>query len=228
VSKLLTALTVLIAVEEGSVSLDDSVGPPGATLADLLAHTSGLALDGEVISRPQARRVYSNAGVELAAAHVESHTGMRFADYFTEAVVAPLDLTSMVLSGSPASGMVASVRDLLRVGEELRCPTLVSGETHQRMVTPYLPDLAGVVPGFGKQAPCPWGLGAEIRGHKSPHWTGHTNSSETFGHFGRSGTMLWVDPIADVVLVALTDREFDAWAAEAWPRLSDAVLADTR
>jgi hypothetical protein len=25
--------------------------------------------------------------------------------------------------------------------------------------------------------------------------------------------------------VALTDRAFDAWAAQAWPRLSDAVLA---
>ena len=40
-----------------------------------------------------------------------------------------------------------------------------------------------------------------------------------------AGTFLWVDPEVDLACVVLSDREFDDWALEAWPRLSDAVLA---
>jgi CubicO group peptidase (beta-lactamase class C family) len=81
------------------------------------------------------------------------------------------------------------------------------------------------VPGYGAQDPNDWGLGVEIRGHKTPHWTGTANSPGTYGHFGQSGTMAWVDPVANVGLVALTDRDFGPWAKDAWPALSDAVLA---
>ena len=38
--------------------------------------------------------------------------------------------------------------------------------------------------------------------------------------------MLWIDPDAQLGLVALTDRNFGPWAAEAWPVLADAVLAE--
>ncbi len=54
---------------------------------------------------------------------------------------------------------------------------------------------------------------------------GRRNSPATFGHFGRSGTFLWVDPVAGLGVGCLTDRPFGAWAGEAWPALSDAVLA---
>jgi len=37
--------------------------------------------------------------------------------------------------------------------------------------------------------------------------------------------MLWVDPDARIALIALADRPFGEWAAQAWPRLADAVLA---
>ena len=53
---------------------------------------------------------------------------------------------------------------------------------------------------------------------------GH-NTPETFGHFGGAGTFLWVDPVANVALVVLTDREFGPWALEVWPVLSDEVLS---
>jgi CubicO group peptidase (beta-lactamase class C family) len=92
------------------------------------------------------------------------------------------------------------------------------------MATPQFPELDGVLPGYGPRHPNPWGLGPEIRGEKSPHWTGTRNSPRTFGHFGRAGTFVWVDPDAGLTLVALTDRDFGAWAADWWPRLSDAVL----
>jgi CubicO group peptidase (beta-lactamase class C family) len=85
-----------------------------------------------------------------------------------------------------------------------------------------------VLPGFGRQEPNPWGLGPEVRGAKSPHWTGSANSVRTFGHFGRAGTFCWLDPDAGITLVVLTDREFGDWAKSAWPELSDAVLAAGR
>ena len=91
------------------------------------------------------------------------------------------------------------------------------------------PTLAGLVPGIGRFDPCPWGLGSELRGTKQPHWTGTHNSPDTFGHFGAAGTLLWVDPGARVACIALTDRRFDDWSAEAlqyWPQLADAVLAE--
>jgi CubicO group peptidase (beta-lactamase class C family) len=51
-------------------------------------------------------------------------------------------------------------------------------------------------------------------------------SPRTFGHFGGSGTFLWVDPEVGLACACLTDLEFGDWAKEAWPRLSDAVLKE--
>jgi CubicO group peptidase (beta-lactamase class C family) len=86
--------------------------------------------------------------------------------------------------------------------------------------------LSGVLPGFGRWDPNDWGLGFELKDAKQPHWTGSRNSPRTFGHFGGSGTFLWVDPELDAALMCLSDREFDDWALEAWPVLSDAVIAE--
>jgi hypothetical protein len=36
--------------------------------------------------------------------------------------------------------------------------------------------------------------------------------------------MFWIDPAFGIGLVVLTDRDFDQWAKDAWPALSDAVL----
>ena len=55
---------------------------------------------------------------------------------------------------------------------------------------------------------------------------GSTTSARAFGHFGGSGTFLWVDPAAGIACAALTTREFGEWAKDAWPRLSEAVLAE--
>jgi CubicO group peptidase (beta-lactamase class C family) len=97
-----------------------------------------------------------------------------------------------------------------------------------RATTVAFPGLDGVLPGFGRQRPNDWGLGFEIRDGKTPHWTGSTNSPATFGHFGRSGTFLWVDPAAGLACACVTDRDFGPWAAEAWPVLSDAVIEGFR
>ncbi len=232
VTKALFSLAVLIAVEEGSLSLDQPAGPPGSTVRHLLAHASGLGPDvtetGELrfVTKPGRRRIYSNAGFVVLGQLVTECTGIDHRQYFHEAVVEPLGLSRTVLHGSPASEATSTVADLLVVVAELLNPTLIDATTLAEATSAQFPDLAGVLPGFGRQEPNPWGLGFELRGHKHPHWTGVENSPETFGHFGRSGTMLWVDPVAGMGCVALADRDFGPWAVRAWPTFSDNVLRD--
>jgi CubicO group peptidase (beta-lactamase class C family) len=216
----------MVAVEEGIVSLQDPVGPPGSTLSHVLAHASGLPFEGDrPVAPPAQRRVYSNRGIELAAAHLENAAGMPFAEYLSAGVLEPLSMGKTVLHGSPAHGARGPLSDLLALAGELLAPNLVSPATLRTTTSVAWPGLAGVLPGFGRQDPCDWGLGPEIRGHKTPHWTGDTNSPETFGHFGQSGSFLWVDPVAGLALAGLSSTDFGPWAKDAWPALSDAVLA---
>ena len=84
----------------------------------------------------------------------------------------------------------------------------------------------GILPDFGRYEPLDWGLGVELKGEKEGHWSGTLTSPRTYGHFGGSGTFLWVDPDRGVACAALTTRPFGDWAKEAWPRLSDAVVRD--
>jgi CubicO group peptidase (beta-lactamase class C family) len=228
VTKLVTALAALIAAEEGVVDLDEPAGPPGSTVQHLLAHASGLSFDpGPPIAKPGQRRIYSNAGFEVLAEGIAEAAEMPFEEYLRLAVFEPLELGAG-LRGSPASGIEGSLDDLAALGRELLAPSLVAPETLREATAVAFPGLVGVLPGFGRMEPNDWGLGFELRDAKEPHWTGARNSPATFGHFGRSGTFLWVDPEAGLALACLTDRDFGDWAKEAWPRLSDAVLAEAQ
>jgi CubicO group peptidase (beta-lactamase class C family) len=226
ITKLLSGLALLVALEEGTVDLDEPAGPPGSTLRHLLSHASGLPPDeGAPLMPPGRRRIYSNYGIELAAELVAERSGLPFAEYFRAAVVEPLALGG-ALHGSPAWGYRGSLDDLLKLGRELLAPTLVARETLDDATSVQLPGLAGVLPGFGRMEPNDWGLTFELRDHKSPHWTSVQNSPRTFGHFGAAGTFLWVDPDLGAACGVLTDKEFGPWATDAWPALSDAVVAE--
>ncbi|GAA3532000.1 serine hydrolase domain-containing protein [Amycolatopsis ultiminotia] len=227
VTKLLTAYTAHIAIEEGVLELDTPAGPEGSTVRHLLAHTSGLAFDAhKAMATPGTRRLYSNAGFEELADALTEHSGIAFADYQREALLEPLGMTATVLAGSPAAGATSTVDDLLRFAAELQAPKLLAPQTLNAATEVAFPGRTGVLPGFGHQKPNDWGLGFELRDHKSPHWTGANSSPRTFGHFGQSGTFLWVDPDAGFACVAMADRSFGPWAAEVWPPFTDAVLAE--
>jgi CubicO group peptidase (beta-lactamase class C family) len=230
ISKPMAAWAMLVAVEEGIVSLDQPVGQPGCTLRHLLAHAGGYGFDGDdAIARPETTRMYSNTGFSLAAQAVEDAAGIAFADYLDESVFVPLGMTSSVLRGSAAHGVRSNLDDTCRFVAEVMRPTLIHESTAADAERIHYPSLAGIVPGVGRYEQCPWGLGFEVRGMKEPHWTGTTNSPRTFGHFGGSGTMFWIDPDRDLGLIALADLEFDRWAdvaLAAWPALSDAVIAE--
>jgi CubicO group peptidase (beta-lactamase class C family) len=230
VSKVIAAIAVQVAIEEGTVGLDDPAGPEGSTVCHLLAHASGLAPDGDAqpLGEPGRRRIYSNTGFEVLAEHVAGATGMPFPEYVRLALVEPLGLTRTDVSGSAAHGYHSSVQDLSALLRAVIGGELLAETTVEAMTTPAFPDLAGVLPGYGKQDPNPWGLGVEIRGDKSPHWTAPANSPRTWGHFGQSGTFVWYDPDPGLGLVVLTDRDFAQWAMDAWPELATAVLEDHR
>jgi CubicO group peptidase (beta-lactamase class C family) len=230
VTKPLVARAVQVAVEEGVVDLDTPAGPRGSTVRQLLAHASGLSMQSaKTTAEPGKRRVYSNYGFGVLAETVQQASDIEFAQYLAEAIFEPLGMESSALVGGAAAagyGAESTVADLAAFAVDLLRPELVSPQLHAEAITVQFPGLDGVLPGFGVQRPNDWGLGFEIRDGKSPHWTGSSNSGETFGHFGQSGTFIWVDPAVDLALVVLTDRDFDEWTHQLWPAVSDGVLRE--
>jgi CubicO group peptidase (beta-lactamase class C family) len=228
VTKLLTGLAVLVAVEEGTVDLDEPAGPEGATLRHLLSHAAGLPPDdGPPLMPPERRRIYSNYGIELAASLVAERAVMPYDEYFRSAVAEPLSLQG-ALAGSPAWGFRGPLTDLLALGQELLAPSLVAPETLAEATTVQFPGLDGVLPSWGRMEPNDWGLAFELRDAKSPHWTSSNSSPRTFGHFGAAGTFLWVDPDLGAACGVLTDKEFGDWAIAAWPTFNEAVVQELR
>ena len=225
ITKLATGLAVLAAVDERLIGLDEPAGPPGSTVRHLLAHASGLSFDGMTIAAPGTRRIYSNAGFDVLGTLVAERSKQPFIDVLTARVLAPLGMHAMTLDGQPSSGLHGPLPDLAALARELLRPTLVSAETMALATTVAFPGLKGLLPGVGTFDPLDWGLAFELRDAKIPHWTGTANSAATFGHFGGSGTFLWVDPAIDRALVCLTDREYGPWALDAWPAFSDSVIS---
>ena len=225
VTKLVTAWTVLIAADRGLLELDEAAGPPGATVRHLLAHASGLPFEGDaVLAAPGRRRIYSNRAYDLLGALVAERAGLPFERVLGSWVLEPLGMEATWLLGRPSEGLHGTIGDLTAFASELLRPTLVTPPAARTATAVAFPGLVGVVPGVGRFEPCDWGLGPELHAGKAPHWMGERNSPAAFGHFGGAGAFLWVDPVADVVLTVMTDRDFGPWALAAWPALSDAVL----
>jgi CubicO group peptidase (beta-lactamase class C family) len=224
ITKPVTALAALVAAEEGTIDLDEPAGPPGSTMRHLLAHASGLPFnEGAPIAKPGTRRIYSNTGFEVAAERIAANAEMPFAEYLSKAVLNPLAMQA-VLRGSPAAGLHGTLEDLVSLARELLSPTLIAPETFAEATSVQFPGLAGVIPDLGRFDPNDWGLGFELKDGKQPHFSGTLTSPRTFGHWGGSGTFIWVDPERSLALATLTDLDFGDWAKEAWPPFSDAVV----
>ena len=224
VTKLFTAYAVLMATQDGEFELETPAGPEGATIRHLLAHTSGLPFEGRMaISPPGARRIYSNSGFDLLGEVISDSTSHEYADYLKIQVLDPLGITAELV-GRPSEGLSGDLTGMIAFAGELLSPTLVDPTLFSTATTVAFPGLGGVLPGIGPYQPLDWGLGFELRDGKEPHWTGNTNSPATFGHFGGSGSFLWVDPTHKLAMCGLSGRQFDEWAMTAWPALADAVI----
>jgi len=228
-TKPLAAYAALIAVQNGHLHLDEPVdgldGLDGVTVRHLFAHASGLPPDPDGRpTAPERRRIYSNHGYDVLGELVAERVGSSFADHLDLEVLRPLGMTDTRLEGSPAHAAQGTVADLLRFARELLAPQLLDEDLHWQATSVAFPGLDGVVPGYGRHTPNDWGLGFELKADKDPHWTGDRVSPRTFGHFGRSGSYLWVDPELDLASVSLADQDFGDWAVAGWPALSDAIV----
>lgn len=229
VTKLSTAWSVLVAVDQGLLSLDDPAVPEGATVRHLLAHASGLPYDSrDAQVAPAKRRIYSNAGFEILGDLLEKLSGMPIERWIACSVFDPLGMKSAELKGSPAWGATACVTDLLLLGREILDPHLVSSDLAADALSVHFPELAGVVPGYGRHTPCPWGLGCEIKGHKSPHWMGASFPERSVGHFGVSGSFLWVDRDHDATCAFVGAEAFGPWHKNTWSLLNEELHALVR
>ena len=224
VTKPVVAMGIMLAVEEGAVELDQPAGPEGSTLRHLLSHASGVDFDSRQAKRPVGdRRIYSSAGYEWAAEIVSEAAGMPFEEYLDEGLLKPLGMNSTRLEGSAGHGLISSVDDLVKFASEVLDPQIIHPDTLAEMRTIQFPDLRGIVPGYGMHRPCPWGLGFEIHGEKNPHWMGANMPADAAGHFGMSGTYLWV--AGDYAMVALADRDFGEWAKPLWQETNEEIWA---
>ena len=242
VTKLMTSLAALAAVESGRIDLDQPVpeagGPEDVTLRHLLAHAGGFPFEPPGRPRPPGqRRIYSNVGFRLAAEAVADAAGTTFAAWLSSSVLDPLDMSSTGLvdrrgiDGDPAAGAASTLDDLVRLARCLldRGAPVVGPDLFAEATTVQFPGLAGLVPGVGRFDPCDWGLGFELHDGKRPHWMGDRRSPSAFGHFGATGCFLWVDPDAGLAAAAVTDRSFDdgKWGMATWPAWSDRLPVAT-
>lgn len=226
VTKTIGAWAALVAIDQGKISLTDTAGPQGSTVHHLLAHTSGVAFDeGDPIAEPGARRIYSNYGFDLLADAVSKAVGMPIGEWVQTTVLDPLGMEETTIPGSIAHSGLSTLDSLARFAVELIEPTLISQTLADDARAPQFDGLAGILPGFGRQDNNLWGLGLEIRGEKTPHWTGSHFSARTFGHFGQSGSFLWVDPEIGRAGLFLGDRAFNKEHAQVWPELTNQMRA---
>ena len=174
-------------------------------------------------ARPGERRIYSNVGYEALAEHIAQRAETPFADSLASGVLQPLGMQAE-LRGSPAADLHGSLDDLVRVRARAPAPDPRrggdSGGGDDGAVLRPRGRAAGLRP--LRSEPLGPRLRAARRQVTALDRAG--KSPRTFGHFGGSGTFLWVDPERGLALGVLTDLEFGDWAKEAWPRLSDAVL----
>jgi len=121
VTKVYTAALTLDLADDGILSLDeplttyvaDAANADGATLRQLLLHTSGIASDDPAlpaVCRPGTCQSYSNSGYEYLGAAIESAAGTDYARALHDRILTPLGLESTfvprqeAIDGEPAMG----------------------------------------------------------------------------------------------------------------------------
>ena len=215
VSKMAVALAMCVEVDWDMHKITENFGPRGATLSNLLSHSSGLGLEEDDPVVPVAsKRVYSNYGIDRAVEVVVKDNAA--GQWLEDRVFRGFGMEHTRLEGRPSSGVVGSTQDLARLGVAWLRPDGIATPTRDRFIKTFLPDLDGIVPGFGRFSPCPWGLGPEVRGDKQ-HWMGDWPAS-SFGHFGQSGALMLLNADEHIGVVATSTESFGPWAVELWPR----------
>ncbi|CAN5629834.1 serine hydrolase domain-containing protein [soil metagenome] len=131
----------------------------------------------------------------------------------------------------PWGGLFGSARDLVSFASAFLPgrETLLSPATAKTMITDQANGAAGGVGSLRLRWPrAYWGLGWEVRGDKTRHWTGDLASSATYCHFGAAGTLLWADPERDLAVALFANRTtIHLWpfSPPRWARLNNELIA---
>jgi len=220
ISKLAVAVAYGIEVDWGTHSYEETVRASGRMALEHLSHATGFGLEeGDPRVEPMTKRVYSNYAVDLLVEHVVEDASA--ADWLNNRIFSGLGMTSTSLVGRPSAGVEGSTRDLATFLKCFLLGSLLGESTLTRILTPYGPSLAGIVPGWGRFDPCPWGLGPELRGAKE-HWMGDWPATAA-GHFGQSGALALFDRSEGIGVVATSPEPFGPWAVDLWPTWTSGV-----
>lgn len=130
--------------------------------------------------------------------------------------------------GAPWGGMTATAADLGRWarlflnggrGETRR----ILGDATVRLMTASRMDAFPKLTDDDRRTRT-WGLGWRIVGAGVATHLGEVLPPEAYGHYGATGTILWIDPTRDAYAVILTNRAFEQ-TEPAMLRLSNAISA---
>lgn len=232
VTKLLTTHVIADGISAGFAQLDDPIYDPYftkgfVTLIDLLSHASGTRLDGQECVAPRTKRIYTNEAFEIAEKFFINSLGTGFekstiGTLFEEGLGPQLN-SSISFKGSCASSAKGTFNDVMLILHEIRSPQFLDHDMHAKLINPYHPELAGIIPGFGHMENNLWGTGYQLRGENS-HWMGSHSSPTTYGHFGQSAAFVMHDPVNNISIATVSNQDFGPWAKDAWPLLVDELF----
>ena len=227
VTKLVTALATLVAVEEGVVDLDEPAGPEGRRSGICSPTPAGCRSTAGRRSRGRAR-----GGSTRTRASRRSPSTSRHARRCRSPSISPRrcsgrsgwrpscaarparTFTARSATCSRSRASCSRRRSSRRRRSRRRRPSHFPGPRRRpARLRPLGPERLGPrLRAQGREAPAT-GPGRSTRRARSA-----TSAA--------AGTFLWVDPERALALGVLTDLEFGEWAKTAWPTLSDAVLSE--
>ena len=189
-------------------------------------------LTGRVVSRVLEEQVFGPLGIEAYLGAEPPRSPAVIADVQSEHTgtdLEPFNSSFWRSLALPWGGMLTTVQGSVALARAFRGDP--SGFLSDALCAEATRDQAGGL-GGGFFKPmlwerCPWGLGVELRGSKSPHFTPAEASPASFGHAGASGCLTWLDPEADLAWAIAGLRISDnGWLLEAGPAIGSAILKE--
>jgi CubicO group peptidase (beta-lactamase class C family) len=131
--------------------------------------------------------------------------------------------------GVPWGGLISTPADLARLCRFLLSGGVTEGGTRRllgaatvRAMTSNQLETMPLIPEADRRCR-PWGLGWRLAWQAHPESFGDFLSPDAFGHWGASGTLLWVDPAADLFCILLTTQPLGDHHGRYHPRISNIV-----
>lgn len=115
--------------------------------------------------------------------------------------------------GAPWGGMFSTPEEFARIcqmmlgGGIYRDERIVSPATIRAMTTNRLDDLPDLPEPLRRTQP--WGLGWRLNHPGRPDSWGQSVGEKIYGHVGATGTIAWIDPVADAFMVLFTTLPLD-------------------